>query len=178
MNLERCLRLSPRSKVTRPVTVCHLTLAHLPDDQRQELLEVLDRYASCFQDTPGFTDKVVHSIIVTPDFRSKRLSAYRVPEKLKPEVDKQLQEMDWVGLGIIRPSQSPMASPLVCVPKNDGGVRLAIDYRYLNVTQFRMNIWFLIYPACFRELETLKLCRCSMPNQAIGRHLSTLTTCG
>jgi len=107
-----------------------MTLAHLPDDKRQELLEVLDRYASCFQDTPGFTDQVVHKIIVTPDFRPKRLSAYRVPEKLKPEVDKQLQEM--LGLGIIRPSQSPMARPLVCVLKNDGGVRLAIDYRYLN----------------------------------------------
>jgi len=106
------------------------TLAHLPDDQRQEILEVLDRYGSCFKDTSGFTDKVVHNIIVTPDFRPKRLSSYRVLEKLKPNVDKQLQEM--LGLGIIRPSQSPMASPLVCVLKKNGGVRLAIDYRYLN----------------------------------------------
>ena len=37
--------------------------------------------------------------------------------------------------GIIRPSQSPMASPLVCVLKGKGGcngIRLAIDYRYVN----------------------------------------------
>ena len=37
--------------------------------------------------------------------------------------------------GIIRPSRSPMASPLVCVLKGKNGydgVRLAIDYRYVN----------------------------------------------
>jgi len=27
---------------------------------------------------------------------------------------------------------SPMASPIVCVAKKDGGVRIACDYRYLN----------------------------------------------
>jgi len=37
--------------------------------------------------------------------------------------------------GIITPSQSPMASPLVCVLKGKNGrdwVRLAVDYRYVN----------------------------------------------
>ena len=40
----------------------------------------------------------------------------------------------WVEIGIIRPSQSPMASPLVCVLKGrDGrdGVHLKVDYRYV-----------------------------------------------
>ena len=67
------------------------------------------------------------------NFKPKRLHAYRVPEKLKPEVDRQIQEM--LRNGIIRPSQSPMASPLVCVLKGKGGcdgVRLAVDYRYAN----------------------------------------------
>jgi hypothetical protein len=52
---------------------------------------------------------------------------------LKPQVDQQIQEL--LKLGFIKPSKSPMASPLVCVLKGkDGkdGVRLAIDYRYLN----------------------------------------------
>jgi len=37
--------------------------------------------------------------------------------------------------GIIQPSHSPMASPLVCVLKGKEGcdsVRLAVDYRYVN----------------------------------------------
>ena len=57
---------------------------------------------------PGcFTDVVEHKITLTGDFKPKRLRAYRIPERLKPEVDRQIQEM--LQLGIIRPSESPMA---------------------------------------------------------------------
>ena len=70
---------------------------------------------------------------MTPDFKPKRLKAYRVPELLKPEVARQLQEL--LDLGFICPSKSEMASPIVCVLKGrngEGGVRLCCDYRYLN----------------------------------------------
>ena len=48
-------------------------------------------------------------------------------------VDRQIHEL--LSLGFIRPSKSQMASPFVCVLKcKDGkdGVRLAVDYRYVN----------------------------------------------
>ena len=108
-------------------------LFHLTETQRNELLALLDRYADSFSETPGFCDVVEHEIHVTSDFKPKRLKAYRVPENLKPQVDQQIREM--LESGIIRPSKSEMASPVVCVLKGKGGrdgVRLAIDYRYLN----------------------------------------------
>ena len=55
---------------------------------------------------------------------------YRVPysrrELVKEELDKMLEAK------IIRPSISPWASPIVLVPKKDGGVCFCVDYRRLN----------------------------------------------
>ena len=75
-------------------------------EQQTELLAVLDRYPECFSDVPGLTDVTKHSIPFVPFFKPKRLHAYRVPERLKPEVDRQIQEM--LDNGIIRPSHSPV----------------------------------------------------------------------
>jgi len=55
---------------------------------------------------------------------------YRVPDAFKPELDCQMQE--FFDKRLVRPSNSPMASPIVCVAKKDGSVRIACDYRYLN----------------------------------------------
>ena len=62
------------------------------------------------------------------EFKPKRMWAYHVPEVFKPDVEKQIREL--LDMGLIRPSVSPMASPIVCVDKKNGGVRLAVDYRY------------------------------------------------
>jgi len=80
-----------------------------------------------FSDVPGLTDTFGSG------FQTKTFHAYRVQERLKPEVDRQIQEM--LDNGIIRPSRSPMASPMFCVLKGKegcDGVRLAVDYRYVN----------------------------------------------
>jgi len=48
-------------------------------------------------------------------------------------VEQQLEEL--LKLGIIRHSTSPMPSPVICLLKGKdgkGGVRLAIEYRYVN----------------------------------------------
>ena len=72
--------------------------------------------------------------MVSSEFKPKRLKEYRFPEVLKPEIQRQIDEL--LTAGFIRPSSSPMASPIVAVlkgPTNQGGVRLTIDFRYLNL---------------------------------------------
>ena len=99
-------------------------LSHLTEQQQKELLAVLDEFPQCFSDNPGFCNVVQHEIHVTSDFKPKRLRAYRVPESIKPEVERQIRDM--LNLGNIKS---------VCVLKGrDGkdGVRIAINYRYLN----------------------------------------------
>ena len=92
-------------------------LGHLISHQRADLLQLFDRYASCFSERPGFSNLVEHKIDVNSDFKPKKFKAYKIPEVLKPEVDKQIDEM--LELGLILHSDSPMASPMVCVIKRD-----------------------------------------------------------
>ena len=88
------------------------------------------RHASCFSERPGFCNLVEHKIDVNANFKPTKFKAYKIPEVQKPEVDKQIDEM--LGLGLIRRSDSPMASPIVCVIKKDKSVRIVVDYRYVT----------------------------------------------
>ena len=108
-------------------------LVHLEPEQRRELLNLLDNYADCFSDIPGFCPLVEHTVPLLDNFVPKRLAPYKIPINLRPEVEQQLKDL--LDLGLIRHSKSPMASPVVCVLKGKdgkGGVRLAVDYRYVN----------------------------------------------
>jgi len=124
-------------------------IAHLSAPEQRELLQLLDEFAVCFSDDPGLCTLAVHEINLNPDYRPRRLRAYRVPEKLKPQVTAEIQRM--LNLGIIRPSTSEMVSPLVVVLKGKegkDGIRLAVDYSYIN--QFTRND-----PFPMPEIETV-----------------------
>ena len=47
-------------------------------------------------------------------------------EALKEQIDR------WLSQKIIKPTDGPWASPIVAVPKKNGGVRFCADYRALN----------------------------------------------
>jgi len=105
-------------------------LEHLSPEQCTRLLTVLDEFADCFTDTPGHCTLIPHEIRVSDGFQPKASRAYRVPELLKEEIERQVADL--LKLGFIRPSRSPMSSGVVCVVKPDKSIRLAGDYRYLN----------------------------------------------
>jgi hypothetical protein len=126
-NANESYRVMPSEKIDKQ------PLSHLSDDQQSELLKVLNKYPSVFSDVPGYTDVSLHEIHVDKDFVPKRFKAYRIPDQLKSEVDRQIEMM--LELGLIRKSKSPMASPVICVLKGRNacdGVRIVVDYRYLN----------------------------------------------
>ena len=60
---------------------------------------------------------------------------YRMaPSELK-ELKVQMEEL--VNKGFVRPSTSPWGAPILFVKKNDGSMRLCIDYRNLNKVTIR-----------------------------------------
>jgi transposase InsO family protein len=127
VQIEKVNELLPSQKIDSYV------LSHLSNDQKTEFLALLDKFPECFSDTPGCNNTVQHKITVTPEFKPKRLKPYRIPEALKGEVSKQIEQL--LELGFVQPSRSEMASPIVCVMKGKevkDGVRIAIDYRWVN----------------------------------------------
>ena len=101
----------------------------LPEDQRRVLKDLVRRYPDVFTDMPGETDVIQHQIRLTDD-TPNRCKPYPLPyamrEELRNEVDTMLE------MGVVRPSTSPYASPIVMVKKKDGSNRVCVDFRKLN----------------------------------------------
>ena len=77
----------------------------------------------------GETD-LLQMEIDTGDADPKSQPARRMPFGARQEVARQLRKMQ--DSGVIQPSNSPWASPVVLVRKKDGSLRFCIDYRNLN----------------------------------------------
>ena len=88
-----------------------------------------EEFPEVFSDLPGRAT-VGQFEINTGEAAPMRSHPYRVPDRLKEGVRAEVNKL--VELGIVVPSTSPWASPVVPVPKKDGSVRVCIDYRKLN----------------------------------------------
>ena len=107
----------------------------LDGQQRGDLETLLEQFGDVLQDTPGRTDLTEHSIHLREYAHPVRQSPYRLPHAYREEVRRELDDM--VQAGVIEPSTSEWASPIVLVPKKDGSTRLCIDYRRLNAVSYQ-----------------------------------------
>ena len=102
-------------------------------DEQKQLDEVLSEFEDVLCPKPGLTDKLGLSIR-TGASEPVRCHPYRIAPRWKEAVKDQIDLL--LGLGLIRPSESPWSSSVVTVQKKDGGIRICIDYRAVNsVTQ-------------------------------------------
>ena len=77
----------------------------------------------------GSTDLVTHQFD-TGEHQPIRQLPRRMPYSLRSKATQLVQEM--LEQGVITPSASPWASPIVLVCKKDGDIRFFVDYRRLN----------------------------------------------
>jgi len=97
------------------------------------LSPILKKFEDLFQEPTGLPPKrgvFDHRIPLKGDAKPVNIRPYRYPLKQKDIIEKLVQEM--LDNGIIQPSCSPFASPVVLVSKKDGSWRLCVDYRELN----------------------------------------------
>ena len=113
------------------------SIVNLTNDQQDIVKSLLWSYKDLFakrKSDRGKTHLVKHTIN-TGDHKSIKQRPRHMPlakrEAEREEVDKMLQA------GVIEPSSSPWASPIVLVTKKDGSVRYCIDYRQLNNIIFK-----------------------------------------
>lgn len=110
---------------SQPATT--LDLSHLTLQQQAELDQIIP--TDLFQEAPGFTTRVEHSVTLT-DSTPVRQRMYRVPQRLLPSLKAEVEDM--LALGVIERSTSDWCNPVVLVPKKDGTLRFCVDFRRVN----------------------------------------------
>ncbi|XP_076033590.1 uncharacterized protein LOC143020752 [Oratosquilla oratoria] len=104
-------------------------LGHLSGAQVEDIKSLLTEFEYIFGDISRPCSTLEHDVETEGALpirqRPYRLNAFK-REYLRAEVQR-LQE-----LGIVEPSHSPWASPVVLVPKPDSSMHLCIDYRRVN----------------------------------------------
>lgn len=109
---------------------------HICVDSSSELHSRLQRLINEYQEV--FSDKLnplgaavePMRLVLEPEARPIVQKVRRLTPVRQEAVRKQIESL--LASGIIRPSDSPWASPLVIVPKRDGNIRLCVDFRMLN----------------------------------------------
>jgi len=107
-------------------------LKHLDFDIRQKTMDLLVKWKHVFSlndSDLGLVKGYTHSIDLTDDspFKCRRT---HVPHYMVEEVREHLLRMH--RSGVIQPSHSQYASPLVLVKKPDSSLRFCVDFRTLN----------------------------------------------
>ncbi|KAJ9528788.1 hypothetical protein QJQ45_000017 [Haematococcus lacustris] len=105
--------------------------------QRQHLQDLLDEYSDVFQPITGLPPEraVGHSIPLQPDGKPPARPSYRMSKPEQDELRKQITDL--LAKGLIEPSSSPYAAPVLFVQKKSGELRMCIDYRQLNKITIR-----------------------------------------
>ena len=106
-------------------------LEHLSPLQQQQLNGLFKEFSDVFsqgEDDLGCTPLLEHTTETHgPPLRQ---SYWRQNPAVRREEMAQVQQM--LTSDVIRPSNSPLASPVVMVKKNDGSLRFCVDFRQLN----------------------------------------------
>ena len=120
-----------KKKGTGPVEY-NINDSLITEKEKQQLIDLLDENEDLFakHDYDIGRTELIEARIKTSDEIPIRKKPYGVPLALRDKVDQQINQL--LQHGVIRPSNSPWAFPLVVAKKKNGKLRLCVDYRLIN----------------------------------------------
>lgn len=131
-------KVGPKNVERSKVLLETIDLKHLNNEEKTSIHDICSKYADIFflpGDKLTTANVIEQSITLKPNIRPVYVKQYRLPQSLKGEVNKQVQEM--LQNDIIEEAKSEWSSPVLLVPKKTADNknlkwRLVIDYRKLN----------------------------------------------
>lgn len=102
---------------------------HLPAEQQQQMLNLLNEYPDVFTNRLGCTHLLKHNIELTDETPCAQ-HAYRIADSLRKPVEDEIRRM--LQAGVIRESISEYSAPMVPVLKPSGEVRITVNFKLLN----------------------------------------------
>ena len=122
------------SKPWKPSRDVKIYNSKLTNEQKGKLRDLIDKYWMCFsrndEDIGTVADKFGEHDIQLTEEKPIKQRPYNTPHAKEKIVDESVDKM--LKMGIIEPSNSEWASPIVLVKKPDGSERFCVDYRKVN----------------------------------------------
>jgi hypothetical protein len=137
---------------------CTIELQHIAENQAntslpQEIQDLIKDFASLFDQPTGLPPprSHCHSIPLIPGATPFRLRPYRYNPAQKDEIERQIAEL--LQKGMIQPSCSPFASPIILARKKTGDWKLCVDYRRLNALTIKNKYPLPVIDELLDELQ-------------------------
>uniref|UniRef100_A0A0A9W863 Retrovirus-related Pol polyprotein from transposon opus n=2 Tax=Lygus hesperus TaxID=30085 RepID=A0A0A9W863_LYGHE len=142
LNANRCTLIETKNTDPKVINECFRKIdeqvsfenitTDITDNKRSQLLTVLNKFAESFTDGLPKTRVTTGQLeirLIDPT-RTVQRRPYRLAPVERETVRKIVDQLQVAG--IIRPSCSPFASPVLLVKKKNGSDRMVVDYRELN----------------------------------------------
>ena len=114
-------------------TYAKLEVGKIEKKVEKKLRKLIHKYKGIFDwnnDTIGYTSLIHHKITIEEGTQPISHRPYRLSPIESDYLRKELEK--YCKLGVIAPSNSPWAAPVILVKKKNGEYRMVIDYRKLN----------------------------------------------
>lgn len=132
IKLRKIKGLVRKGGIAQVIHLCPILQGEHQETVPTPIQALVDSKAALFQEPTSLPParEFDHHIPLIPGVKSVNMKPYRYSPTQKDEIERQIKEM--LINGIIKPSQSPFASPVILVKKKDGSWRFFVDYRQLN----------------------------------------------